>query len=272
MFSIGAKLLIKRFIAAMIKPYSSKQNRKLSIILNYHSIHPTCKFATKPDDFRQQMEYLKSNFDVVSLPDFYEMRKTQRELPDKLAMVTFDDGYEDNYEYAFPVLEKFGIKATIFLTTGFVNGEIDITQKHATYRGLRALKWEQVLEMRGKGVIFGAHTHTHPILTEISLEDGEREIVQSKNILGDKLGESAELFAYPLGQPKTFNTQIMELLRKHGFKLACSTLWGHDNGNTDIFALNRIRIDAWDTFGNFKEKVNGDWDFIKWVQILKRYL
>jgi hypothetical protein len=61
----------------------------------------------------------------------------------------------------------------------------------------------------------------------------------------------------------------MALLKKHGFTLACSTLWGCNNSNTDIFALNRIRIDACDTFDDFKEKISGNWDFIKWIQILK---
>ena len=272
MFSIGTKRLIKRFIAAMVKPYSGRQNRKLSIILNYHSINPAHKFATKPEDFLLQMEYLVSNFTVVSLLDFYEMRITKRAFPDKLAVVTFDDGYEDNYEYAFPILKKYGIKACIFLTTGFINGEIDITQKHIAYRGLKALKWDQILEMREKCITFGAHTHTHPILTEISLENAEKEIVQSKKILEEKLDEPVELFAYPLGQPKTFNSSIIKLLKRHRFKLACSTLWGSDNTNVDLFSLHRIRIDAIDTFNDFKEKINGNWIFIKWVQTLKRCL
>jgi hypothetical protein len=77
------------------------------------------------------------------------------------------------------------------------------------------------------------------------------------------------MFAYPLGQLGTFNQQIIELHKKYHFKLACSTLWGCNNSNTDIFALNRIRIDACDTFDDFNEKISGNWDFIKWIQILK---
>jgi hypothetical protein len=143
MSGMATKHLIKRFIAAAVKPYVGRKNRKLSVILNYHSIHPAHKFATKPEEFWQQMEYLKSNFDVVSLLDFYELRKTGRNLPDKLAMVTLDDGYEDNYKYAFPILSKFGIKATVFITTGFINGDVDIAKDHITYRGLSPLTWNK---------------------------------------------------------------------------------------------------------------------------------
>lgn len=265
MFSIETKQLIKRIIAKAAKPFVSN-DKKLSVILNYHSIHPVHKFATKPDEFLQQMQYLVSNFNIISLADFYEMRTAEKTFPDKLAIVTFDDGYEDNYEYAFPILNKFGIKATIFVATGFVNDEIDITRDHIAYRGLKPLNWKQIKEMDNSGITFGSHTHTHPILTEISLEAVEKEISQSKNILEEKLGNPIEIFAYPLGQPKTFNTQIMELLKKCGFKLSCSTIWGSDNSDTHIFALHRIRIDACDTIEDFKAKVNGHWDFIRWIQ------
>jgi peptidoglycan/xylan/chitin deacetylase (PgdA/CDA1 family) len=269
MIGSDSKQSLKRLLKKAVKPFIYKNKKKLSVILNYHSVHPTHEFATKPDDFLLQMEYLKSNFTIVSLHEFYNMRATGVSLPERLAMVTFDDGYEDNYTYAFPVLKQLGLTATVFITTGFINGEVDITEKHGTYQELKALTWEQIMEMRAYGITFGAHTHTHPILTEISFDSAEREICQSKEIIEDKLGEPAELFAYPLGQRKTFNRAIISLLKRHGFKLACSTLWGCDNSNTDLFALNRVRIDAFDTFDDFREKVNGHWDFIKLIQMAR---
>jgi len=269
MFNTETKQSIKRFIAKSTKPFFDKNDKNLSVILNYHSIHPTHKYSTIPDDFVQQMEYLSANFKILSLADFYEIRNAGNKSPERIAVITFDDGYEDNYEYAFPVLKKLGIKATIFLTTGFINGEVDITKKDSVYNGLKPLKWEQILEMRANGITFGSHTHTHPILTKFSLEDAEREIIHSKGIMEGKLNESVEMFAYPLGQPKTFNSSIIGLLKNRGFKLACTSLWGHVNSNTDAYALPRIRIDACDSLNDFKEKVNGRWDFIRWFQNLR---
>lgn len=268
MLSIAAKQSIKRFIAKTTKSFISN-NKKLSVILNYHSIHPTHKFATKPDDFASQMKYIASNFSTISLSDFYKMRTTKRDLSGRLAMVTFDDGYEDNYYYAFPILKEFEIQATIFVTTGFVEGDVDIAKKDRTYSGLKPLTWGQITEMKEWGVSFGAHTHTHPILTQVSLKSAEDEIIKSKDILESRLKAPVALFAFPLGQPSTINDDIIELLKKHGFKLACSTIWGLDNSVTDLFALLRIRIDAVDTFDDFKEKINGNWDFIRWIQMLK---
>lgn len=270
MLNNNIKRLIKRFTADIAGYVNS--SKKLSVILYYHSIHPTHGFATKPDDFMKQMEYLASNFTLMSLSDFYEIRALSKVLPDKMAIVTIDDGYADNYEYAFPILKKTGITATIFLTTGFINGEVPIKGIRGTYMELKALSWEQILEMRESGITFGAHTHTHPILTKISIEDAEREIMQSKNILENKLGEPIKIFSYPFGWPKTFNESIIKVLKKNGFQLACTTKWGSDNSNTDIFTLNRIRVDADDTLDEFKEKIHGDWDFVeKMIQTFKKY-
>ena len=269
MYSVELKQSIKRFIAKSIKPLSDKKDKNLSVILNYHSIHPNHKFATKPDDFLQQMEYLATNFKVISLSEFYEMRNTRGVLSGKLAVVTFDDGYEDNYKYAFPILKKFGIKATVFVTTGFIEGIVDIAKRDGTYSGLNPLTWTQIKEMNEWEISFGAHTHTHPILTHIQLKDAEDEIVKSKEILERKLGRTVETFAFPLGQPKAFNSDIIGHLKKNGFKLACSTIWGHDNSRTDLFLLHRIRIDACDTFEDFIDKVNGKWDFVGWIQRIR---
>jgi len=267
MVGIETKQWLKRFIAKVIGSLLNKN--KLSVILNYHSIHPTHRFATKPEDFIQQMDYLTSHFKVILLNDFYNMRVAKDNLPNRLAMVTFDDGYADNYEYAFPILKKFGVKATIFLTTGFIEGIVDIAARDRTYARISPLTWAQIHEMKEWGISFGSHTHTHLILPRIPIEKAEDEIIRSKEILEDKLGLPVEAFAYPLGQPRTFNQKIVSLLKKHGFKFACSTIWGHDNSNTDIFALHRIRIDSCDTLNDFKEKINGNWDFIKWIQSLK---
>lgn len=272
MLSTEYKQILKRFLAGTFRAtqwiYGGRKASS-TVILNYHSIHPVHKFATKPDDFEKQMEYMVMNFKIISLHDLYEIRTSKKDISGKFCVLTFDDGYEDNYEYAFPILKKFGINATIFLTTGFINGEVDIAKRDIIYGGLKPLKWEQILRMKAEGLSFGCHTHTHPILSDISLNDAENEIIYSKEILEKRLNETIKMFAYPLGQRRTFNTSIADLLRKHGFESACSTIWGCDNSYTDIFGLHRIRIDSIDTLNDFKDKVNGDWEFIRWIQRLR---
>lgn len=256
-------------MARLFKLYRAARPRNLSVILNYHSVHPAHESSTRPEDFLAQMTYLKANFSVISLAEFLDARTSHRELPAKTTMVTFDDGYMNNYEHAFPILKKLDLPATIFLTTGFVDGEVDITRGWTDYCGLDHLGWKQVEEMHEAGVFFGAHTHNHPILSTIPVREAEEEIVRSKEVLEEKLHHEVKHFAYPLGQPHTFNSSIVELLKKHGFDLACSTIWGAENESTDFFALHRVRIDAGDSFQDFTSKVNGYWDFVRYFQVLR---
>ena len=212
-----SKQELKRLMARLFKLYRAARPRNLSVILNYHSVHPAHESSTRPEDFLAQMTYLKANFSVISLAEFLDARTSHRELPAKTTMVTFDDGYMNNYEHAFPILKKLDLPATIFLTTGFVDGEVDITRGWTDYCGLDHLGWKQVEEMHEAGVFFGAHTHNHPILSTIPVREAEEEIVRSKEVLEEKLHHEVKHFAYPLGQPHTFNSSIVELLKKHGF-------------------------------------------------------
>ncbi|MEW6244072.1 MAG: polysaccharide deacetylase family protein [Bacillota bacterium] len=85
-------------------------------VLGYHSVHPDHPLAVRPDMFRERIRFLKENFEVISLAE-YVRRKLTGELTEGTAAVTFDDGYEDNYRYAYPVLKEFSCPATLFLVT-----------------------------------------------------------------------------------------------------------------------------------------------------------
>lgn len=267
--NVQSKQALKRLIARVFRLYCTARVRNLSVILNYHSIHPAQESSTRPEDFLTQMRYLQGNFSVVSLAEFLKARMNDKDLPPRTALITFDDGYKNNYDYAFPVLQTLGLPATIFLATGFVNGEIDITEGWKDYRGMDHLNWTQVKEMGEGGVSFGAHSHSHPILSKLSLCEAEKEILHSKEMLEESLGQEVRHFAYPLGQPCTFNASIINLLKKHGFDLACSTIWGAENNNTHMFALRRVRIDACDSNADFVSKINGYWDFVRQFQVLR---
>lgn len=261
--AIHCKQRLKRQIARLWK---SKIDPDFSCILNYHSIHPEHPFATRPTDFEQQMEHLTSEYEVVPLQHLAEMA-ARKELSEKrFAAITFDDGYADNYTYAFPVLRKRGLPATIFLTTGFINREIDIGVVYSTYKGLGPLTWQQIKEMSGHGIAAGAHTHTHPRLSALSVESAEAEIGKSKEILEGELQGPIEQFAYPFGTSQSFNSSTIAIVKRLGFTIACTASWGRVGERSDRFLLPRIRIDPSDTIEDFKGKLNGDWEFIAHLQ------
>ena len=261
---------IKRMIGKIWK-FLSKTGFH-SVILNYHSIHPTHPFSTKPDDFQKQIELLQNNFEIISLSEFYEYYKNNNLGKSNYAVITFNDRYENNFTYAFPIIKRFRIKPTIFIVTGFINKEIDITNSFQDYRGLKPLSWKQIKEMSGYGVEFGSHTYLHPNLAKIDLDEDREEIVVLKEMIESQIKKEVKFLAYPWGQLDCFNPKIISIVSQVGYHLACSTLWGKITKRISIFALPRIRIDPWDTLEDFEAKILGEWDYIKYFQILKSFL
>ena len=259
------KQTIKRILAKVFYPYF--QAVKLFscgpkfTILMYHSVNPIHQWAIKPDKFEEQIKFLTSNYQVLPLKDFFNFNE------DSFA-ITFDDGHEDNLNFALAILKKYDCPATFFICTGFITKKVDIT-KNGVYQGLKPLSLEQVKEMKKEGMDFGCHTHTHPILSKIPLREVEKEIHKSKTILEDILGDKIDLFAYPLGQPRTFNKNIISILKEEKFQLACSTIWETNTKRINPFILRRIRIDTEDNLNDFRNKIQGNWDFIKWFHLLK---
>ena len=111
MYMIKIKQLIKRIIGYFT---FYRYNNKSIVILNYHSVHPSHPLSTHPDAFYKQMQYLANNFNIISLSDLPNYMNKIKTSNSKSVIITFDDGYEDNYIYAYPILRKLNIKATIF--------------------------------------------------------------------------------------------------------------------------------------------------------------
>lgn len=258
--------------------------------------------------FKQQVGFLVRNYAVMDLAEIVRRLDDGQAIPRNAVALTFDDGYRDNYELAFPILESFQIPATVFLTTGFVNREgllwndkISYAVKHTRKKCLTfgcqdtvhfplhtvgerlvatrtilfqllhdphawklaltdallkdldvhdfgdlwdsMLTWDQIRRMKAKGIRFGAHTVTHPILSRLPLEEARREILESKEAIEAELNEPVELFAFPVGRPADFNSHLKKTVRELGFRAAVTTIFGTNTGETDRFQLRRVGLD-----------------------------
>lgn len=162
-------------------------------VLMYHSVNPKSdpvlyRLIVKPESFARQMRFLKEhNYKVVSLDRIGEMIRERKRVPFKTVAITFDDGFKDNYTYAYPVLKEMGFPATIFV----------IYDEVGRQQGDR-LSWDQIKEMQDSGLItIGSHTLGPVPLIDIK-DEGElrRQIIDSKRIFEEKLNTPVESFCY----------------------------------------------------------------------------
>jgi len=209
-----------------------KQRYMLPIVM-YHSVAPEVAkgnlLTVSADTFDKQMSFLKRHrYNVIRLGSIKDYILGKKKIPGRTIAITFDDGYKDNYTYAFPILKKFNLPATIFIIVSEV-GRPD------------RLSWEQIKEMRDSGLItFGSHTLTHPFLNSLkSAKDLKKEIYGSKIALEEKLGRPVEIFAYPSGR---FNAEVIQEVKEAGYQVAVVTNPGRKIPDNNVLALKRLRL------------------------------
>ncbi len=204
-------------------------------ILTYHSVDDGGSvLATPAALFEWQMTHLlERGYRSVPLLRAVDSIRQRRPLPERVFVVTFDDGYESVHAVAAPILESCGFRATLFLVTGRCGRRSDWSGPGS---GRRLLSWFQVRELHSRGHELGAHSVTHADLTALSSEEADREILSSKRHLGDQVGEEPKLFAHPYGR---YNEQVQRLVRRE-FRGACSARLARASADDDPHELPRI--------------------------------
>jgi len=231
-------------------------------ILMYHMIKEPIKNAkfnklrVSPKIFEWQIRYLKNNgFTFLTMKELIEKKDN---LPKKVIVITFDDGYEDNYLNAFPILKKYNAKATIYLVVDRHNREWSSKKKaHHNSGELKnesKLKDEQIKEMLKSGLIeIGSHTITHPNLLKLYYNSSKEEIEKSKEILEKTFNIECVSFCYPFG---LFKNEDVDIVKNAGYLSATTTNKGiSDIKKEDLFLLKRIAISGKDNKLDFILKI-----------------
>ncbi len=214
------------------------------IVLNYHKIdNKNISLSVLPADFDRQMNYLKNNnYHVITPDELYDHLEYGKKLPMNPVLITFDDGYEDNYKNAYPILKKYGFTAMIFVITDFVS-------KYPNY-----LTWQQCEELKQNGIYIESHTVNHKSLTELTSEQIKNELVESKKVLDRRLKQNTVYFAYPTG---TYNLYIAKMLKDAGYHAAFTIKYGTVTDASNVFALERIPIfHTSNTFRSFYRRLH----------------
>lgn len=217
-----------------------KQTSKLRgfKILVYHRIGPEdapMDGLTVPrGEFFQQMDAICRHYKPMRLGELVRRMRQGDSIDPRSLAVTFDDGYADTYEVARPILMHFHIPATVFVTSGYIDGN------SVPFKRVRMLTWKRLRKMASENMEIGSHTVSHSTLSACSLKKAEFEIRHSKKILEEKLRLPVSLFAYPYGHARAFNQEIQNIVRGCGYEAACTTLPGDNILGTDPYQLRRI--------------------------------
>lgn len=185
--------------------------------------------SVSPDAFREQMAYLAENgFETVDLYDLSLAIADKRELPEKPVILTFDDGYRDNYENAFPVLQEFGFQGTFFVVTQ----PIDDGNPHY-------LTWEMVKEMADAGMRIEPHSKTHADLSGREKDFIIYEVLGAQETIAAHTGQTPRYFCYPGGR---YDEKTIEVLAELDFWGAVTTEGGKWHGYDERYVWQRVRM------------------------------
>ena len=248
-------------IESIYQSIYSREKYEIPVLL-YHRVINDPSLAGKHGTYvttkqlEAHLEYLhKNNYTPITFEDLSMINRFDKDK--KYVILTFDDGYEDNYTLLFPMLKKFNFKAVIFMVTGKKENTWDYLDEGRTFP---LLERAQILEMNKYGIEFGAHTMNHVDLTKVEVAEAKQEIEGSREMLENILGKKVSAFAYPYG---SVNETVKELVKKAGFKYGIATVVGPLAIHEDIFNIRRIIAHPDTNLSRFARKVKGDYLYRK---------
>lgn len=220
-------------------------------ILAYHSLDPKRfphKLAISPVLFRKQMDFLKRRKFQMTCLEACAQNGWKEGLFEHKVAITFDDGYLDNYRYAFPLLRELGFPAAFFVNPDEVGKEGFMT-------------WDMLREMAAvPGIEIGSHALEHKPLADMPEKEAWISLVASKKMLEEKLGREVKAISYPCG---SFSENILGMARGAGYQYGCAASHVHDPrfvGNP--FLLRRVKIsDSSATDFAFSLRLSGFYHF-----------
>ncbi|OLP66960.1 hypothetical protein BACPU_03190 [Bacillus pumilus] len=212
-------------------------------ILMYHSISSGNSLRVPKSEFAAHMKWLKDNGYVTLSPEeSYRVLSTNTKPSEKYVLITFDDGYTDNYTKAFPILKKYGLKATIFMIEQSIGRPHHLTD-------------EQMDEMIAHGISIESHTIHHLELNRLSTEQQEEELKGSKQFFDQRFSQRTRMVSYPVGR---YNEATLKLAKEAGYQMAVTTEPGHAKKEQGMMSLHRIRISPGLSPESFGKLVEGN--------------
>lgn len=262
-----------------------RQGRLVPPVLCYHRVLPALAGAEPPDysvtpqQFAAQMSLLNDEgFTSLTLDEYFEAASGLRALPSRSLLVTFDDGFADNYLAAWPIARRLGVKINLFICTGLVGGEQIPAFTKANERDELSrkkfpeqwwpLSWDQLREMMADGVGVGFHSHLHRNLGLLPDDEIASDTAEGISSFKEHLGEAPRFFAFPFGHYGSYPDKAIEVLNAQGMKMFFTTELGRTPVDHGRRSFSRIVIHPEDDLNSFRRKLFGGYD---WVGRLRRF-
>lgn len=202
-----------------------------------------------PDRFRTHVGLLsEAGFQFITVAELAARTPAGGTPPPGLAAISFDDGMEDNFSEALPILRELGIPATVYVLTGAIGAPNPWLSPKS---GRRMMNGEELRALAQAGLELGAHTVTHPDLSRLDAEACLKEMTESKDAVEEITGEPVRTFAYPFGH---YGPAAMQAARAAGFEAAVTCV---NRGSWDPFELKRTLVTGRDGLGSFLARVSG---------------
>lgn len=229
--------------------YTLREGRVITPILLYHLVgrrrlerngRSLSPFNVTEADFEAQLQLLQQlGYQSVTLSEIAAALEGRISLPERSIALTFDDGWQEQYAVAFPLLQRYGMRATFFVVASYIGYP-------------RFMSWEQLAELRDAGMEIASHGHRHINLAEADDDTARQEIVRSKRILEEKLGITVISFAYPYGG---YRKELPAMLRQAGYQIAVGVGGSFVYGTERRYYLPRIQIRGQDSLLGFLDRL-----------------
>ncbi|MDZ4992074.1 polysaccharide deacetylase family protein [Clostridium perfringens] len=215
-------------------------------ILCYHDVTPNNPdnngLLISPEKFKEQLQYLKdNNYTPITLDELYDYLRNNKEIPEKPVVITFDDGYKGNYEYAYPLLKEFKFPATMFVIANYVGGADFMTT-------------EQLKEMSNNGIEIESHTSKHDDLSKLNETEQVETLKNAKTSLEKIIEKPVNFVAYPFGR---HNSDTRIAAEKAGYKLGFNLNGNFADRKDHNFNMDRIYVNGNDSLKIFENKLTG---------------
>lgn len=219
----------------------------------YHSVDSEAYdyLTVSVESFCKQIRFLSENYTILPIKDAFRFAKKQLETVENPLVITFDDGFLDNYLHALPILEQYNAKAVFFIPAAYIGK--DNRWDHKAYRIVPHLNAKQIVELHKLGYEIGNHTLTHQRITKLSPEEINFEYCEANRILMETTGVYPEFFAFPYGASDPISADICRNCFSAGFTTVRE---GYFDWNKDSAQIRRIYVSPDDTADTLEKKID----------------